>query len=275
MENIINLFKELPRSYTLYQEGISINADCLGLDGMRLIKDKSVELILCDLPYEETANKLDIMIPFEPLWKEYDRVLKPNGCIILFAQGKFFVKLVSSNERAFKYEIIWDKKLISGHLNAKKQPLRQHEQICIFRNQSGTYNPQMTQGKPLHSKGTSYVNKEVVNQNYGKFNHTDDTRKGTTEKYPTTIVSFQKPHPSKCRHRTEKPVPLLEWLIKTYSNPGDVVLDNAAGSGSTLEAAMGTGRIFIGIEKDLTEYTKLNQNLRLYKSIRNGTLEND
>lgn len=242
---------------------------------MSHIKDKSIDLVLTDLPYSETANKLDILIPFDLLWEQYNRVLKPNGCILLFAQGKFFVKLVASNFNSFKYDLIWDKKLISGHLNAKKQPLRRHEQICVFRNQSGTYNPQMTQGKPLHSKGTSYVNKEVVNQNYGKFNHTDDSRKGSTEKYPTTILEFAKVHPSKARHRTEKSVPLLEWLIKTYSNPGEVVLDSCAGSGSTLEAAIGTGRIFIGIEKDLTEYTKLNQNLRLYKSKLNGTVGND
>jgi site-specific DNA-methyltransferase (adenine-specific) len=265
----LEVLKTLPSTnYTLRDQGIIINTDCLGENGMPLIEDNSIDLILTDLPYQETANRLDIMIPFEPMWEQYNRILKPNGCILLFAQGKFFIKLVMSNFKAFKYELIWDKSLISGHLNASRQPLRQHEQVCVFRNQTGTYNPQMTQGKPLHSKGKTYMNKEIVNQNYGKFNHTDDSRKGSTEKFPTTILRYPKVHPSKARHRTEKSVPLLEWLIKTYSNPGDVVLDSCVGSGSTCEAAIGTNRFYIGMEMDTIEYDKMNQNIQLYTNAR-------
>ena len=129
-------------------------------------------------------------------------------------------------------------------------PLRQHEQIAVFYKALPTYNPQFTQGKPLHSKGFSYKNKELKNQNYGKFNATDDVRAGSTEKYPASILSFAKPHPSVAQHRTEKPVALLEHLVNTYTNPGQVVLDNCMGSGSTGVACVNTGRRFVGMEID-------------------------
>lgn len=129
-------------------------------------------------------------------------------------------------------------------------PLRQHEQIAIFYKKLPTYNPQFTEGKPLHSKGNSYKNKEIKNQNYGEFNTTDDTRAGSTQKYPTSIIRFQKPHPSIAKHRTEKSIELLEWLIKTYTNSGDLVLDSCAGSCTTAVAALNTGRNYICFEKD-------------------------
>ncbi len=228
--------------------------DCLDL--FKNIEDKSVDMILCDLPYEVTKNKKDIKIPFEPLWENYERVIKDNGAIVLFAQGIFYVDLVNSNRNLFRYDIVWDKKLTTGFLNAKRMPLRQHEHIAVFYKKPPTYNPQFKKGKPLHSKGKSYKDKDPKNQNYGKFDSTDDSRAGSTDKYPTSIFSFQKPHPSVAVHRTEKPVDLLKELISTYTNPGDLVLDNTMGSGSTGVAALELDRRFIGIEMDL-EYFDL------------------
>lgn len=228
--------------------------DCLDL--FKNIEDKSVDMILCDLPYEVTKNKKDIKIPFEPLWENYERVIKDNGAIVLFAQGIFYVDLVNSNRKLFRYDIVWDKKLTTGFLNAKRMPLRQHEHIAVFYKKPPTYNPQFKKGKPLHSKGKSYKDKDPKNQNYGKFDSTDDSRAGSTDKYPTSIFSFQKPHPSVAVHRTEKPVDLLKELISTYTNPGDLVLDNTMGSGSTGVAALELDRRFVGIEMDL-EYFDL------------------
>lgn len=224
------------------------NEDCL--EGMKKIDDKSVDMICTDLPYGVTQNKSDIIIPFKPLWEQYERIIKDNGAIVLFGQGIFYIDLVNSNRKLFRYDLIWDKCLSSGFLNAKRMPLRQHEQIAIFYKKLPTYNPQFTEGEPLHSKGNSYKNKEIKNQNYGEFNTTDDTRVGSTQKYPTSIIRFQKPHPSIAKHRTEKSIELLEWLIKTYTNPCDLVLDSCAGSCTTAIAAMNTNRNYICFEKD-------------------------
>ena len=220
------------------------------LEIMTKIPNKSVDMICCDLPYGTTQNKLDIVIPFEPLWEQYERIIKDDGCIALFAQGLFYVDLVNSNRKLFRYDLVWDKVLVSGFLNAKRMPLRQHEQIAIFYKKLPLYNPQFTQGKPLHSKGINYMNKEIKNQNYGNFQHTDDSRKGSTEKYPTSILRFPKPHPSIAKHRTEKSIECLEWLIKTYTNEEDTVLDNCMGAGSCGIACKNTNRKFIGIELD-------------------------
>lgn len=225
-----------------------LKGDCLELMGN--IPDKSIDMILCDLPYGKTKNENDVCIPFEPLWKEYKRIIKNNGAILLFGQGTFFVDLVNSNRKMFRYDLVWNKVLTSGFLNANKMPLRQHEQIAVFYKKLPTYHPQFSQGKPLHSKGVSYKSKPMKNQNYGKFNATDDNRKGSTQKYPTSILQFAKPHPSTAEHRTEKAVALLEYLIKTYTNEGDTVLDNCMGSGSTGVACVNTNRNFIGIELD-------------------------
>ena len=222
--------------------------DCLEL--MKDIPDGSIDLILCDLPYGVTQNKQDITLPFDKLWEHYERIIKDNGAILLFGQGTFYVDLVNSNRKLFRYDLVWDKQLTSGFLNAKRMPLRQHEQIAVFYKKLPTYNPQFKHGKPLHSKGFSYKNKEHTNQNYGEFNMTDDSRAGSTEKYPTSILSFSKQHPSIAKHRTEKPVELLEYLIKTYTDGGETVLDNSMGSGSCGVACVNTGRKFIGIELD-------------------------
>lgn len=238
-------------SIQLYQ------GDCLEV--MKQIPDKSVDMVLCDLPYGCTQSKIDIQIPFKPLWEQYERIAKDNAAIVLFAQGLFFVDLVQSNRKMYRYDICWDKILISGFLNAKRMPLRQHEQIAVFYKKQPTYNPQMSIGKPLHGKGHLYKEKDVTNKNYGEYETVDDDRAGSTEKYPTSIIRFQKPHPSKALHQTEKPVALLEYLIKTYSNEGDVVFDNCMGSGSTGVACVDAGRSFIGIELD-EKYYKIAEN---------------
>ena len=217
--------------------------DCLEL--MKQIPDRSVDMVLCDLPYGVTQNSKDKTIPFVPLWEQYERIIKENGAIVLFGQGTFFVDLVSSNRKLFKYDLIWNKTLTSGFLNAKKMPLRQHEQIAVFYKKPPTYNPQMRTGAKNHSKGKPKTQK---NNNYGDFGFVDTKQDGM--KYPTSILEFQKPHPSVAVHRTEKPTALLEYLIKTYTNNGDVVLDNCMGSGSTCVSAVNTGRHYIGFELD-------------------------
>ena len=233
------------------------NDDCFNV--FSKIEDKSIDFILCDLPYGVTQNKKDIALPLGKLWFQYERIIKDSGCIALFCQGKFFIDLVNSNRKLFRYDLVWDKSLVSGFLNANRMPLRQHEQIAIFYKKQPTYNPQFCIGNPLHSKGKSVFDKEITNNNYGKFKVTDDSRAGSVEKYPTSILRFSKTHPSCCKHPTEKPVDLLAWLIKTYTNEGDTVLDNCMGSGSTGIACVKTGRNFIGIEID-KEYFSVAKN---------------
>lgn len=229
------------------------HGDCLEL--MKSIPDGSVDMVLCDLPYGATQNSKDKPLPFPDLWREYKRVVKKDGCIALFAQGLFYIDLVNSNRKMFRYDLIWDKVLTSGFLNAKRLPLRRHEQIAIFYRKKPTYNPQFTTGKPLHSKGTAYLSKSTgANRNYGKYTALEDERKGSTQKYPTSIIPFQKPHPRYAKHETQKSVALCEWLIKTYTNEGDLVLDNCMGSGTTGVACVRTGRNFIGIEIDSSTY---------------------
>lgn len=222
--------------------------DCLKL--MKDIPDKSIDMILCDLPYGVTQNKQDVVLPLDILWKQYERIIKDNGAILLFGQGTFYIKLVNSNQKLFRYDLIWNKVLTSGFLNAKRMPLRQHEQIAVYYKKPPVYNPQFSKGKPLHGKGTLYKNKEHKNNNYGDFKQLDDIRKGSTDKYPTSVLKFKKVHPSKAIHPTQKPVELLEYLIKTYTNEGETVLDNCAGSMSTVIASTNTNRNCIAIEKD-------------------------
>ena len=222
--------------------------DCL--EKMKGIPDGSVDMILCDLPFGVTQNPIDKAIPFEPLWGEYNRVIKENGCIALFAQGSFYVDLVASNPKMYRYDLVWDKVLTTGFLNAKRMPLRQHEQIAVFYKKLPVYNPQFSKGKPQHSMGSVYLEKSRKNRNYGGFEAKEDGRKGNTEKYPTSVIRVQKLHPSSCKHPTQKPVPLLEYLVSTYTNEGETVLDNCMGSGSTGVACANTGRKFIGIEID-------------------------
>lgn len=240
-----------------------IYGDCLEV--MKNIPDGSIDMILCDLPYGTTQNQKDVVIPLDKLWKEYERVIKENGAIVLFAQGLFYVDLINSKRKLFRYDLIWDKHLTSGFLNANRMPLRVHEQIAVFYKKLPTYNPQYTTGKPLHSKGKTYMDKEHKNSNYGAFEMTDDNRAGSTQKHPKSILSFQKPHPSVSQHRTEKSIECLEWLIRTYTNEGDVVLDNAAGSGTTAIASINSKRKYIAIELDKNYYDLINNRIAKLK----------
>lgn len=228
------------------------------IEKMSIIANQSIDLILTDLPYGETSNEEDIIIPFSDLWNGFNRIIKDNGVVLLFGQGLFYIDLVNSNRDNFKYDIIWDKILTSNHLNANKMPLRQHEHIAVFYKKRPTYNPQFTVGEPLHPKGKKYLHKNNTNNNYNYIKNIEDNRCGETKKYPKSILSYQKPHPSIALHRTEKSIPLLENLIKTYSNEQDIVLDCCMGSGTTGVACVNTNRNFIGIEKKL-EYFNISK----------------
>jgi DNA modification methylase len=218
--------------------------DCLV--EMNKIADKSVDMILCDLPYGTTQNKWDSIIPFNKLWEQYNRIIKDNGAIVLFCDGLFQAKLILSNESMWRYNLVWNKVLSTGFLNANRMPMRIHEEISVFYKNLGTYNPQKFKGNPLHGRGSG--------KNFNTFNcygvHSFVDNAGNTDKYPVSILEFQKPHPSKGLHPTEKPTDLLEYLILTYTNENETILDNCMGSGSTGVAAVNTNRNFIGIELD-------------------------
>ena len=209
--------------------------------GMSRIQDNSVDMILCDLPYGTTQNKWDSVIPLDRLWAEYKRIIKKNGAIALFAQTPFDKILGCSNIEMLKYEWIWAKTEGTGFLNAKKMPLKFHENILVFYEKPPTYNPQMTKGKPY-----KYKKDGITSSNYGNSNGTDlIVNEG--ERHPKSIIEFKK---DKGLHPTQKPVALLEYLIRTYTNDGETILDNCMGSGSTGVACANTGRKFIGIELD-------------------------
>ena len=216
--------------------------DCLEL--MKEIPDKSIDLILCDLPYGTTQNNWDAIIPYDKLWEQYNRIIKDNGAILLFAQGLFYVDLVNSNRNMFRYDLVWDKVLTSGFLNANRMPLRSHEQIAVFYKSLPTYNPQKVEGESNHSKGNLLTKHN--NNNYGDYDQVESDFSGM--KHPVSILTFEKTHPSIALHPTQKSVDLLEYLINTYSNKGDMVLDNCMGSGSTIIACINTKRNYIGFE---------------------------
>jgi len=218
--------------------------DCLEL--MPSIPDKSIDMILCDLPYGITRNKWDTVIPLKLLWNEYRRLAKHNGVIVLFAQTPFDKVLGCSNLEWLKYEWIWEKDRPSGHLNAKKMPMKAHENILVFYKKLPTYNAQKTIGhKPSNVNGQRL--KETTN--YGKFKQIIGG--GQTDRYPRSIQKFNVVNSQHgILHPTQKPVALFEYFIKTYTNDGDLVLDNCIGSGTTAIACINTNRNFIGIEKE-------------------------
>jgi site-specific DNA-methyltransferase (adenine-specific) len=220
------------------------------IEEMSKLPDNSIDLVVVDLPYGLTKNEKDKTINLELFWKEISRIKKSRTPICLFAQGIFYIDLVNSKRGWFRYDLIWDKVLTTGFLNAKRMPLRKHEQIAVFYENTPVYNPQFTKGIPLHSMGKSYKEKINKNQNYGYHKPGDDARAGSCDKYPTSIIKFQKPHPANSIHRTQKPLELLEWLVSTYSNKGDLVLDCTAGSGTTGLACKNLDRNWILIDND-------------------------
>lgn len=226
--------------------------DCLEI--LPLFPENSIDLVLCDLPYGSTQNKWDSVIPLGPLWEQYVRILKPNGVILLTGQGLFTAKLILSKEEWFKYKIVWEKSKPTNFLNAKKQPLRKHEDICVFYAQQPVYNPEMTLGSP-YDKG---VRKNQLSGSYGEF--LPARVKSAGGRYPVDVVYFKTAESEgPVWHPTQKPVELGRYLIRTYSNPGALVLDNAFGSGSFLVAAAMEGRRYVGIER--------NEDVHLFKRI--------
>lgn len=228
------------------------NADCLEL--MKEIPDKSIDMICADNPYSVLSRsnpkaQWDTLIPLEPLWDQYERVIKDNGAIILFGQGMFTAQLMMSNPKLWRYNLIWDKHRVTGFLNANKMPLRCHEDICVFYKQLPTYNPQMEElnGRERnHPQG--YGEHREYNQCYGKIKRI--TPQIYDKKHPRSIIKIPREHDGKQIHATQKPVELIRWLIRSYSNEGDIVLDNCSGSGTTAVAAFREKRHFICIEKD-------------------------
>ena len=224
-----------------------INADCM--DILPLIPDKSVRLILADLPYGTTQNKWDSILPLGELWKQYKRIIADGCPIVLFAQTPFDKVLGCSNLEWLKYEWIWDKKLGSGSLNVKNMPLKRHENILVFGNGKVTYNPQMTKGR-YRNKSTS---KPSANKgNYGEIKHQKDNY--NDDYYPTSILEYSNANVRTRLHPTEKHLELNKYLVLTYSNENDIVLDNTMGVGTCPLAAKELNRRFIGIEKEVKYY---------------------
>lgn len=227
-------------------EKISIRTregDCLEL--MKDIKDKSINMILCDLPYGTTNCKWDSIIDLNKLWVQYERIIKDEGVIVLTAQTPFDKVLGCSNLKLLKYEWIWEKTNATGHLNSKKMPMKAHENILVFYKNKSTYNPQKTLG---HIRKTSKTGKKYDSECYG--NESNKPHYDSTERYPRSIQIFPKDIQKSKLHPTQKPVALFEYLIKTYTNKNDLVLDNAAGSGTTGIACLNTYRNCIMIEKE-------------------------
>lgn len=216
-------------------------SDCL--DILPTIPDNSIDAVICDLPYGITANKWDSVIPMDVLWKEYERIVKPKGNIVLFGTGLFAFKLALSNEKLFRYEMVWKKSKSGSPLTAKYMPLKKHELILVFGQPASKYNPQMVEGAPYKRKWT--LNKQN-NMKYGiKGVQTDNP--GT--RHPSTVLDFpQKWRRQDQKHPTQKPIPLMEWLVKSFTDEGDTVLDNAMGVGTTGMACKNLNRNFIGIE---------------------------
>jgi len=221
--------------------------DCLEL--MKKIPDGTVDMILCDLPYGTTACKWDVIIPFDKLWVEYERIIKANGAIVLFGSEPFSSLLRTSNLKLYRYDWIWKKDKATGHLNAKKQPMREIETISIFYKAQSTYNPQLYKKDPKNVRPASRGKQPSI---YNESDKDAERAIDITLGYPRQLLEFRSCSADKGKsfHPTQKPVALLEYLIKTYTNEGELVLDNTIGSGSTGVAAANLNRNFIGIEKD-------------------------
>lgn len=252
--------------------------DCL--EGMKRIPDMSIDAIICDLPYEVLHKnnpyaQWDRIIPFEPLWEQYLRITKQNAAIVLFCQGMFTAQLMMSQPKLWRYNLVWDKKRVTGFLNANRMPLRCHEDIAVFYNSLPTYNPQMEIGLPSHPQGNG-IHKDT-NSCYGKHSNSPRDYEGRTyervkrvaqtnnegEKFPRSIISIKKEHGSTVLHPTQKPVELLQYLIRTYSNEGDTILDNCMGSGTTAIAALRENRHFIGFENNAEYFEKASKRIEL------------
>lgn len=237
------------------------NIDCL--EGMKELPDKSVDMILCDLPYGTTRNKWDSVIPLEPLWEQYKRIIKRGGAIVLTSQMPFAVDLINSNRDQFRYEWIWKKSRGVGFLNANRHPLRIHENVLVFYDVHGKYNPlgvKIGKKQPSGKASTNYdMDGYTFQEKIQKWKENGDNLDELIDKasygnknYPLDVLEFQSE--SEIKHPTAKPVPLFEYLIKTYTDEGDLVLDNCMGSGTTAVACIRSGRHYIGYETDKGYY---------------------
>lgn len=229
---------------------------------MAEIPDESIDMILCDLPYGTTANKWDTTLPLDKLWKQYERIISNNGAIALFGQEPFSSFLRMSNKNLYRYDWTWQKTLPTGFLQANKMPMRSTENISIFYKHLPTYNPQMRSGfKPYQHRAT-----KVSTKNYHHYERVSTSNK-SGQRYPIDVLTFSKDASPKQRiHPTQKPVALLAYLIKTYTNSGDLVMDNCMGSGSTAIACMDTGRHYVGFELDKDYYDKSLQRIKNHHS---------
>jgi len=229
-----------------------ILGDCLEV--MKDIPNQSIDMILCDLPYGTTNCKWDSIINLTLLWEQYNRIIKDNGCIALFAQTPFDKVLGNSNLKMLKYEWIWEKTQATGHLNAKKMPMKAHENILIFYKNTPTYNPIKTFGHKLKVSSAKHKEKTLTNQSeiYNKSDNFSDY--SSTERYPRSVLKFASDKQKVALHSTQKPLALCKYLIETYTNEGALILDNAMGSGTTCLAAKELNRNYIGIEKEEKYY---------------------
>ena len=229
-----------------------LQGDCLEL--MKDIPDGSVDMILADLPYGTTQCRWDTIIPFEPLWEQYERVIKDNGAIILTAQQPFTSALIMSNPKLYRYNWVWDKVISTNFMNARKMPLKGFEDVCVFYKKLPTYNPVMTEGKPFTDKRNNVLKERVSKEIYGTMPLPMEQKNEGT-RYPRGFIKISARN-NKPIHPTQKPVALFEYLIKTYTNEGDLVLDNVAGSGTTGVACQNLNRNFILMEQE-PEYVEI------------------
>jgi len=223
--------------------------DCLQM--MKQIPDKSINLICCDLPYGVTKNKWDSLIDLDLLWEQYERVIVENGAIVLFGQDKFSARLMLSNEKLHRYNLIWQKTTPTGHLNAKRMPLRSHEDILVFYKKLPTYNPQKTTGHERKVSTAKHKRNSKKPTNYGEHGL---TTYDSTERYPKSVLTFATDKQKSALHPTQKPLELIKYLVRTYSNENDWVLDNTCGSNTTGLACLELNRNYIGIENDFDMY---------------------
>ena len=234
------------------------NEDCL--IGMQDIPDNSIDCIICDLPYNITKLSWDILIPFDKLWEQYNRIIKPTGNIILFSSGMFTYKLIESNIKNFRYKLIWKKNVPTGMGSAKYRPMKYYEEICVFGSAKATYNPIMKERVGI-GKGCYNYDHYCGDSNHLQFNK-QKKRYDPDWVQPSDVLEFNVvPNRNGKLHPTQKPVELVEYLIKTYSNEGDIVLDNCMGSGTTAIAAINTNRNFIGFELDKNYFDIANERI--------------
>jgi site-specific DNA-methyltransferase (adenine-specific) len=224
---------------------------------MPFIADKSADMILCDLPYGITSCKWDKVLPLDKLWHEYNRIIKDNGAIVLTATCKFAIDLINANRRNFRYDLIWEKTMAVGFANSKRMPMRKHEIILVFYRHLPVYNPQglVQLEKPVKHKHGKVKNGSGKHESVYRDGSLSNEYITTHTNYPKSILRFANPNHGSL-HPTQKPVELFEYLIRTYTNEGDLVLDNCIGSGTTAVACLNTGRRFVGIERDEGYYSK-------------------